>query len=73
MASFFSEVGGCFFLALKPSLFCHYTFVKVGFHDKVAGFWAFEEQMPYQKYQRPPISVRCVGIFVNIYGHIKKS
>ena len=24
------------------------------------GFWAFEEQMPYQKYQRPPILVRFI-------------
>ena len=26
-----------FFLALKPSPRGHYTFVKVGFHDKVTG------------------------------------
>ena len=32
--------------------------VKVGFHDKVPGLWAFEAQMPFQKYQRPPIVFR---------------
>ena len=47
-----------FFLALKPSLQCHQTFVKVGFPDKVTGLWAFERQMPFQKYQGPPIVVR---------------
>ena len=30
------EAGGIF-IALKPSLQCHQTFVKVGFHDKVTG------------------------------------
>ena len=34
------------------------TFVKVGFYDKETGFLAFEVQMPYQKYQQPPILVR---------------
>ena len=28
------------------------------YHNKVTGFWAFEVQMPYQKYQRPSILVR---------------
>ena len=32
--------------------------MKVGFLDKVTGLWAFEEQIPYQKYQGPPIVVR---------------
>ena len=32
--------------------------VKVGFPDKVAGLWAFDTQMPFQKYQGPPIVVR---------------
>ena len=50
---FFSEVGGGLFWALKPSLQCHQTFVKVGFHDKV-----HEGHLPYQKYQLPPILVR---------------
>ena len=50
-----------FFLALKPSLQCHQTFVKVGFPDKVTGLRAFEGQMPYQKYQGPPIVVRWIG------------
>ena len=36
----------------------HQTFVKVGFTDKVTGLWGFEGQMPYQKYQGPPIVVR---------------
>ena len=35
-------------------------FVKVWFHDKVTGLWAFEVPLPYQKYQRPPIVVRCL-------------
>ena len=47
-----------FFLALKPSLQCHLTFVKVGFPDNMTGLWAFEGQMPYQKYQGSPIVVR---------------
>ena len=51
-----------FFLALKPSLQCHQTFVKVGFPDRITGLWAFEGQMPYQKYQGPPIVVRCETI-----------
>ena len=34
------------------------NFVKVGFPDKMTGLWAFEGQMPYQKYQGPPIVVR---------------
>ena len=58
MASFFSEVGGWFFWALKPSLQCHQTFVKAGFLDKVTGLWAFEEQIPYPKYQWPTIVIR---------------
>ena len=48
-------------LALKPSLQCHWTFVKVGFHDKVTGLWAFEVQVPHQNYQQPPIVVKLVG------------
>ena len=51
-----------FFLALKPSLQCHKTYVKEGFPDKVTGLWAFEGQMPYQKYQGPPIVVRWIII-----------
>jgi hypothetical protein len=47
------KVEGWFF-ALKHSPRCHQTFVKVWFHDKVPGFWAFEEQMSYQKYWCPP-------------------
>ena len=47
-----------FFLALKPSLQCHLTFVKVGFPDKVTDLWAFEVQIPHQKHQGPPIVVR---------------
>ena len=61
MASFFMRLEADFFLALKPSLFCHQTFVKVGFHDKGTGFGAFEEQMPYQKYQQPPILVKYIN------------
>ena len=45
-------------MALKPCLFCHQIFVKLKFHDKVTGFWAFEGHLPYQKYHRPPIAVR---------------
>ena len=45
MASFFSVVGGWFFLALKLSPRCHQTFVKVGFPDKSDWFmslwWTF--------------------------------
>ena len=41
-----------FFLRLEADsfivLFCHQTFVKVRFHDKVTGFLAFEDQMPIQ-------------------------
>ena len=44
-------------MALKPSLQYHQTFVKVGFPDKVTGLWAFEGQIPYQKFQGPPIKV----------------
>ena len=59
MTSFyFFEVGGWLFLALKPSLQCHKTYVKEGFPDKVTGLWAFEGQMPYQKVQGSPIVVR---------------
>ena len=32
--------------------------VKVGFPDKVTGLWAFERQMPFQKYQGSAIVVR---------------
>ena len=46
-------------MALKPSLQCHKTFVEVGFPDKVTGLRAFETHLPYQKYQGPPIVVRC--------------
>ena len=38
-----------FFLVSKPSLFYHWTFVKIGFHDKVTGFLVFEEQMTLPK------------------------
>ena len=31
---------------------------KARFSDKVTGLWAFETQMPFQKYQGPPIVVR---------------
>ena len=41
-------------------------FVKVGFHEKVVGFWAFEDLLPFQKYRRPPILVRYVIAF-NIF------
>ena len=51
---------GFFFMILKHSLFSHQTFVKVQFYDKGPGFWAFEEHLPYQKYQRPPILVRYI-------------
>ena len=51
-------------MALKPSPRCHETFVTVEFHDKVPGFLAFEVQMPYQKYQQPPIVVRLNLSFI---------
>ena len=35
------------------------SLIKVGFPDKMTGLWAFEVQMPYQKYQGPPTVVRC--------------
>ena len=42
---FFLRLEDDFFGALKPSLQCHQTLIKVGFHDKVPGLWAFEGQM----------------------------
>ena len=32
--------------------------VKVAFFDKVTGSWAFEAQIPFQKYQQAPIVFR---------------
>ena len=37
--------------------------MKVGFYDKVTGLWAFEEQIPFQKYQGPLIVVRLNHTF----------
>ena len=44
------------------------NFVKVGFHDKVTGLCAFEEQIPYQKYQGPTIVVRLqIATFTDLH------
>ena len=60
--NFFLRLEAELFLALKPSPICQLTFVKVWFPDKVTGLWAFETQMPFQKYQGSAIVVRFVHI-----------
>ena len=47
------------------SLFWHETFVKLGFYDKVTGLWAFEVQMPCQKYTSRPILVRLFILYLS--------
>ena len=37
----------------------------------MTGLWAFETQLPYQKYQGPPIVVRCTFGLVQSYDQNK--
>jgi hypothetical protein len=61
-ASFFLRLEADFFFGFKTFPDMLLNFCKSRIYDKVTGLRAFEGQLPYQKYRRPPIVVRLPEI-----------